>query len=110
MASKIIVIISTAEKEKAMTGILYATNILRHHWLNEAKVVFFGPFEKLLADDKAVQEGVKPLIDLQKPLACKFISDTQGVSAGLAQLGVQIDYVGQIISDAIKEGYVPMVF
>ena len=46
MASKIMVIISTAEKEKALTGIMYAVNAQKNGWVDEVKVVFFGPFEQ----------------------------------------------------------------
>ena len=42
--------------------------------------------------------------------ACKAISDEKGVSENLAEIGVKIEYVGNIISDSIKEGYVPMVW
>ena len=51
MASKIMVIISTAEKEKALTGIMYAVNSQKNKWVDDVKVVFFGPFENLICED-----------------------------------------------------------
>jgi hypothetical protein len=44
------------------------------------------------------------------PAACKYCSDKYSVSEALAKLGCDIDYVGVPISDAIKAGYVPMVW
>jgi hypothetical protein len=41
LASKIVVIISTGEKEKVFTGIMYATNAQKNKWIDEVKVVFF---------------------------------------------------------------------
>ena len=45
MASKVMVIVSTAEKEKALTGIMYAVNAQKNKWVDDIKVIFFGPFE-----------------------------------------------------------------
>ncbi len=110
MESKVLIVLSTAEKAKALTGVLYATNALRHHWLGDVKLCFFGPFESLLAEDEEVQERVAQLVGHQVPVACKFIADNHGISDKLTALGVDVQYVGQIVSDYIKDGYIPMVF
>lgn len=110
MESKVLIILSTAEKDKAITGILYATNAIKYGWLNDVKVCFFGPFEKLVAEDEQVQEWVTPLLEHHVPVACKFISDSHGVSEKLMQLGIQVEYVGELVSNSIKDGYLPMVF
>lgn len=107
---KLLIILSTAEKEKAITGLLYASNVLKHVWLNDVKLCFFGPFETLLAEDEEVQHWVAQLTELQIPVACKFISDSHGVSEKLGQLGIKVEYVGELVSNYIKDGYVPMVF
>ena len=39
-----------------------------------------------------------------------FISDRDGISEHIEAMGLTVDYVGTIISNYIKEGYVPMVF
>jgi hypothetical protein len=50
------------------------------------------------------------LLDFKTPIACKFLSDKSGASDKLEELGFNVEYVGSLISDSIKEGYVPMVF
>lgn len=110
MASKVLIVLSTEEKEKALTGLLYATNAIRNQWLDDVRVFFFGPFEKLLAEDPEVQEWATQLVSYQQPVACKFVADNHNVSDQLASLGVDVQYIGQPISDAIRDGYVPMVF
>lgn len=110
METKVLVILSTAEKEKALTGLLYTTNAIKNEWLPDVRVCFFGPFEKLLAEDPEVQQWALPLIEQQAPVACKFISDNHGVSEQLSELGVDVQYIGKLVSDSLKEGYVPMVF
>ena len=51
MSEKVVVIISTAETEKARTGAMYAVNALKHGRLEEARLLFFGPAEQLVLTD-----------------------------------------------------------
>ncbi|MBW1697759.1 MAG: hypothetical protein JRH18_10740 [Deltaproteobacteria bacterium] len=110
MSSKIVVIISTGEKEKAFTAIMYATNAQKNKWLDEVKVVFFGPFENLICQDEEVADFASQLLDFETPVACKRLSDEAGISDKLKSLGYDVEYVGSIISELIKQGYAPMVF
>lgn len=110
MASKILVIISTAEKEKALTGIMYAVNAQKNKWVDEAKVVFFGPFENLVCEEQEVIEAASRLLEYETPIACKFLSDRDNVSGKLEESGYKVDYIGSMISAYIEEGFVPMVF
>ncbi len=110
MAAKIVVIISTAEKNKALTAIMYAVNAQKNKWVDDIKVIFFGPFENLICEDEEVVRAASKLLDYQTPIACKFLSDRDGISSKLEELGVNVDYVGSLISGYIAEGYTPMVF
>jgi hypothetical protein len=110
MSSKVMVIISTAEKDKALTGILYAKNAQKNKWIDDIRVIFFGPFENLVCEDQDVIQAASELLDYQTPIACKFLSDKSGASDKLEELGFNVEYVGALISDSIKAGYVPMVF
>jgi hypothetical protein len=110
MSSKVMVIISTAEKAKALTGIMYAVNAQKNKWVDDLKVIFFGPFENLLCEDEEVIKAASNLLDYETPIACKFLSDRDGISDRLEKMGINVDYVGTIISGFIEEGYTPMVF
>jgi hypothetical protein len=110
MTSKVLVIISTGEKEKAFTGIMYAANAQKNKWIDDVKVVFFGPFEDLVCRDAETADFASQLLTYETPIACKRLSDDAGISNKLQELGYTVEYVGTIISDFIKEGYVPMVF
>jgi hypothetical protein len=110
MNSKVLVVISTAEKEKALTGIMYAANAQKHKWIQDLKVIFFGPFERLLCEDDEVVKAASELLEYQTPIACRFISDSEGITEKIEKLGYEIQYAGTIISDHIKEGYTPLVF
>ena len=110
MAAKIVIVISTGEKEKALTGIMYAFNAQKNKWLDDVKVIFFGPFEDLVCEDHEVAELAAQLLEFETPIACKRLSDNAGISDKLVKLGYQVEYVGTIISGLIKQGYAPMVF
>jgi hypothetical protein len=110
MTGKVLVIIATGDKEKALTALMYATNAKRHEWLDDVKTIFFGPAQSLMVTDPDVSEAVQLLAKQGETIACKFITDRDDLSDSTKQLGVQIEYVGTIISNLIKDGYVPMVW
>jgi len=110
MVSKLLVIIATGDKEKALAGLMYARNILKNKWLDNVKVVFFGPSEKLAALDDEITWFIKDITARSDCFACKAISDKEGLSEKLEEAGVKVEYVGTIVSNAIKEGYLPMVW
>jgi hypothetical protein len=110
MGSKLLVIISTGEAEAALTGLMYAHRTMSEGWLDDVKVVFFGPSERLLVKDERIAQLAQRICEAEKPFVCKFISDQEGISEQIKDLGLKVEYVGTVISDFIKEGYIPMVF
>ena len=80
MSSKLLVIIATGENEKALTGLMYASRTLAEGWMDEVKVIFFGPSERLLVEDEQIAQTAKKIGAVEKPIACKFISDRDGIS------------------------------
>ncbi len=112
MSDKVLVIISSAEKGKAATGLMYATNALKYSWMNEVKVVIFGPSQRLSLKDEEIQRYLKELIEQlgSVPFACKYIADQEGFSKDLSNMGLDVVYVGTVISDHIKRGFIPLVF
>ncbi|MHA1965239.1 MAG: hypothetical protein ACXACG_14145 [Candidatus Thorarchaeota archaeon] len=110
MSSKLLVIIATGDREKALTGLMYAKNTIKYGWIENVKVMFFGPSENLLVNDTDVTNSAAELAGLGQPIACKFLSDRDGISERIEGMGITVDYVGTIIADLIKDGYTPMVW
>lgn len=108
--AKALIILSTADKPKLMTGLMYALNAARNGWLEGVRVVFFGPAEKLLADDREVAETALALPDSAHPIACRAVADREGIGAAIEAGGIPLENVGPPISELINEGWVPMVF
>ena len=110
VSDKLLVIISTGDREKALTALMYAKNNIKYGWLSDVKVVFFGPTENLLVSDSDVRESAKELANLGEPLACRFLADRDGISKRIEDMGIDVDYVGTIIADLLRDGYTPMVW
>lgn len=110
MSSRVLIIISTGEKGKAAAGLRYAFRAKSEGWMDDVKVIFFGPSEKLLVGDDLIAERAKEIAAMEKPIACKAFADQLGISEKIESLGLKVDFVGPIISRLIKEGYVPLVF
>ena len=110
MARKLLVVVATGEKEKALTGLLYATQAIRNNWIEDVKVLFLGPFETLVAEDEEIQKWVAHLQQYASPPACKFVADRHGVSEKLEALGLTVEYIGEALSGYINDDYVPMVW
>ncbi len=111
MRDKVLIILSSSDREKLITGLMYATNSLKHGWMADVKVVVFGPSQRLSLKDEEIQTYLKDLNDRgATPFACKYIADREGLSEDLRTLGMDVVYVGTVISEFIKEGFVPLVF
>jgi hypothetical protein len=110
LSSKLLVIIATGDKAKALTGLMYAKNTIKHKWLETVKVVYFGPSEQLIYSDPDVANAAIEVAGMGESFACKAISDRDGISEKIDGMGVKVEYVGSIISEHIKQGYVPMVW
>ncbi|MBU2548239.1 MAG: hypothetical protein KKB20_07520 [Proteobacteria bacterium] len=95
---------------KTRAGLTFACFSKVQGWLDEVKVVFLGPSERLLAEDPDIRKVARDMAELDPPVACKMISDQQGISDKITEIGLNVDFVGTIISGFIKDGYVPMVF
>ena len=111
MNDRLAVILASGDPHVLEMGLMYARNAAKHGWMSDVKVFLFGPSETQVATDPALRDAVTVMIDEGLvPVACKYCSDKYSVSEPLEAIGCKIDYVGVPISDAIKAGYVPMVW
>ncbi len=116
MANGLLVIISSGEEapDKALTGMMYAVNAKKNNWIENVNLIFFGPSEKMLAkadSESRVSQLLKKAIELGiTPVACRAISDGEEISTKLTGLGIDVEYVGTIISSYIKKDYQVLTF
>jgi hypothetical protein len=112
MANKVFAIITDSDREQALeVGLIYPLNCAKNKWLDEVKVIFFGPSEKLAAFDIQVQERIKEIKGFgAEVLACKWCSDRMGITPQLEAQGIKVIYVGPVITQLIKDGWAQLTF
>ncbi|MFC1931393.1 DsrE family protein [Chloroflexota bacterium] len=112
MANKVFVILSSGDREVALeVGLVYPYNAATKDWMDEVKVIIFGPSEKIAASDAEVQARLKELLKAGiEVMACKWCADRMGITDKLEAAGIKVVYVGSIISDLLKEGWASLTF
>ena len=107
MEPRVLIVISSSDREKVWTGLLYARASIASDWMGYTKVILWGPSSEVVAKDAELQDAVREIIYMgEKVYVCKACSDKYSVSDKLIELGCDVEYVGPISSKFIKEGYV----
>jgi hypothetical protein len=112
MAAKVFVVLSSGDREVALeVGLVYPLNAAKKGWMDEVKVIIFGPSEKIVANDAEVQVRIKETLEQGvEILACKWCADRMGITEKLEAVGIKVVYVGSVISDLLKEGWASLTF
>jgi hypothetical protein len=112
MATKVFVILSSGDREVALeVGLVYPLNAVKNRWMDGVKLIIFGPSEKIAAYDTEVRGRIEELqeagIDV---MACKWCADRMKITTALEDAGVEVVYVGPIISQMLKDGWASLTF
>ncbi len=112
MPAKVFVVVSSGDKEVVnWPGLGYPLNAIKNKWMDEVKVILFGPAEELAANDPEVQAKLKELQEVGiEVIACKACSDEWNITNKLEKTGCDVQYVGTIISQLIKDGWASLTF
>jgi hypothetical protein len=104
-SEKLVVLWTSGDKEVAEKMVLmYTFNSKRFDWWKDITLVVWGPSQKVLVENKDMQDYVKKIMDQGTAVkACKGCSDMYGISDKLEELGVEVKYMGEL-TDYIKEG------
>ncbi|BAA80568.2 conserved hypothetical protein [Aeropyrum pernix K1] len=108
---KALVIISSSDVDKALTGMLWATNALKRGWAEDVELIFFGPIEAEIArGNQRLLEAIAAYSQVKgTPLACKRVAEQGGFEEALKDK-VRVEYVGAKIAELLGKGYTPLVF
>ncbi len=104
--AKVLIWLASGEMEKLQPGIIYGTNARKHGWVDDVQFVIFGESERLMLEHPETFE----LLQNNSAAYCKFVADDMGITATLEEKGANIIYVGDYISNFIKEGYQVITF
>ncbi len=84
---------------------MYAGNAPRFGWWEDITLIVWGPSAKLLTEDENLQGALRAMsrsgIKLE---ACKACADMYEASAKLESYGIDVKYMGDVLTNYIKEG------
>ena len=108
----LIVIWSTADRTVALhSAIMYARNSKTHGWWENVRFLIWGPSAQLLADDAELQQAINGMIaDGVEVSVCKACADRIGVGDQLTEMGYDVFYVGELLTESLKAGWVPLTY
>lgn len=104
--AKVLIWLASGDIEKLQPGILYGTNAKKFGWLEDVQFVVFGESERLLLEHQELFD----LLQDNSTAYCKFVADDMAITPALEEKGAKVIFVGDYISDFIKQGYQVITF
>lgn len=105
---KLVVVWTTADRDVALKMVFmytYNASTARFGWWQDITLVVWGPSSELLSVDTELQEYVTKMKEAGITLeACKACADMYEVSDELTELGIDVKYMGDVLTGYIKEG------
>ncbi|MCB8814645.1 DsrE family protein [Desulfosporosinus shakirovi] len=105
LPNKLVVIWTSGDREVAIRmALMYTLNSKLKEWWDEVSLIVWGPSAKLLTEDQPLQEYVAKIKQAGvEVLACKACADSYGVSEVLENMGINVMYTGQVLTDFLKD-------
>ena len=109
---KLAVVWTSGDKEVALKMVfMYTYNSKFKGWWDDVTLIVWGPSSKLLSEDKELQEYVKKAQDVGvKFQACRACSDMYGVTEKLEDLDIEVIYMGEPLSNYLKNDHKVITF
>lgn len=104
---KLVVLWTSGDPDVAEKSCLMYTHAAkRNGWFDEVVLIVWGSSSRLLAENEALQEKVKAMIEDGVILeACIACSDMLGVTEELVALGIDVKGMGVPLTSYLKGGY-----
>lgn len=82
---------------------MYATNSMLQNWWDEVTVIIWGATAKLAAENEFIQTKIKIAQHAGVQFsACKACADQLGATNTLTDLGIELRYWGEGLTDILK--------
>lgn len=101
---KINILWTTTNKDTVINMIsMYSINSIKNNWWKTVNVIIWGASAKLIGSDAQIQLEVQKMLDQGVSIeACKACSDNFGVTDKLIDLGINVRYMGEPLTNYIK--------
>lgn len=102
--NELVVLWTSGDREVALKmAFMYTLNSKVRGWWKEVTLVIWGPSSKLLSTDIELQARLSAMKDAGVKLrACKACADEYGISSELEKLGASVEYMGQPLTEFLK--------
>jgi len=82
---------------------MYARNSKINGWWQDITVIIWGSTAKLAAESELVKLRIQELIQVEvKVSACKSCSDSLGTTEKLVEMGIEVKYWGEGLTEILK--------
>lgn len=110
--SKLVVVWTSGDREVAIKMVyMYTYNAKKDGWWDNIRFIVWGPSSKLLSEDKELQEYTQKMKDVGvEVFACKACADMYGVSEKLEELGLEVKYIGEDLTEMLQGGWTHLTF
>jgi hypothetical protein len=106
-STKQLILWTSGDREVALKMVfMYGLYSKKNGWMDNVRLLIWGPSSKLLAEDLELQERLSELKNAGVELyACKACADLYGVADKLTQLGITVMYTGEMLAKLQKNGW-----
>jgi hypothetical protein len=110
--NKLLIVWTSADREVALKMVfMYAYNSKLNNWWETIHLLVWGPSAKLLSEDVELKDYIKKMKNAGVTVsACKACSDSYGVTEKLSELGIDVKYMGQPLTEMLKNDWTVMTF
>ena len=110
--ARLVVIWSSGDREVALYNcLMYTHNSKKKGWWDEVRLIVWGPSAPLLVRDVELQDRLNAMKqDGVELSACKACSDHYGVSEQLQALGIEVLYVGELLTEMLQTGWTSLTY
>ncbi len=102
---KLTVLWTSGDREVALKMLfMYTINGMAKGWWKDINIIIWGPSAKLLSEDEELKGQVKKAMHVGITFeACRACADMYGVTEELEQLDIDVKYMGEPLTQLIKE-------
>ena len=104
--SSLLVLWTTGERESALQmALMYGLNAKLHDWWDEVTLLIWGASQSLVVEDAEVKDKVAEMgYAGVRVVACRKCAENLGLKDQLTELGCEVFYVGELLTDWLKSG------
>ncbi len=102
---KLAVLWTSGDLEVAQNMVfMYSKNAKKHGWWEHVQLIVWGASSRLLSENEDLQKEVSVMLEEGVEIvACKACAENYGVAADLAAMGIEVKYMGQPLSQYLKD-------